>query len=443
MKIKEMVVTTAEKTLEQQVSPRVTPDISTENGVLNVYHDVKRQTWLGFGSALTDAAAYSYGSLPKEQQAEILRLLFSKKEGLGYDFGRMHIGSCDFTREEYAYTKPGDRDMKTFDLGMDRDYILPMVKDIVAASPEISLFASPWSPPAWMKSNGTTRFGGELLDEWKAPWAEYVARYIESYAAEGVSIPLMTVQNEPWAAQTWESCKYTAEGEAELIRDYLGPVMDAHKIPMKFIIWDHNKERVYERARDTLKDPAVRERVWGIGFHWYSGDHFDALSLTHEKFPEQVLIETEYCLGAAAGGVFTTGTMRYAREILNNMNHGVQAAVDWNILLDETNGPYHFRASGAGAPIHVNTQTKAFAVQPMYYGVAHFSKYIPRGSVCLATSSFDPDISLTAFERPDGKVTVVAINEADVKKTAYLRMDDHTAPLFLEPNSIATMIIEA
>ena len=251
----------------------------------------------------------------------------------------------------------------------------------------------------------------------------------------------MTVQNEPWAAQTWESCRYTAEDEAELIRDHLGPVLDAHGLPMKYIIWDHNKERVYERARDTLKDPAVRERVWGIGFHWYSGDHFDALGLTHEKFPDKVLIETEYCLGVSRGT--KDGAMQYAREILNDMNNGMQAAVDWNLMVDQTGGPYHYRYTGCSSHIRVNTDTNELTLSPSYYGVAHFSKYIPKGSVCLATSSYDRDLTLTAFERPDGKVAVVIINEAEVEKTAFLRMEDHSAPLTLEPHSLATLVIEA
>lgn len=440
MRITEMVVSTADKKLEPQILPRVTADINTELKVLNVYRDAKKQTWLGFGSALTEAAAYCYAQLPEDKKKEVLRLFYSK-EGLGYELGRMHIGSCDFATQEYAYTEPGDRAMKTFDLGQDRKYVLPMVKDIVAAAPELFLFASPWSPPPWMKSNGSTRAGGELLDEWKTPWAEYVARYLESYAAEGVQIPAMTVQNEPWAAQTWESCRYTAEGEAELIRDHLGPVLDAHGIPMKFIIWDHNKERVYERARDTLRDPAVRERVWGIGFHWYSGDHFDALGLTHEAFPDKVLIETEYCLGMSRGGA-KDGTMQYAREILGDMNNGMQAAVDWNLLLDQTGGPYHYRYTGCAAPVHVNTDTKELTLQPSYYGLAHFSKYIPKGSVRLATSSYDRDLTITAFERPDGKIAVVAINEAQEEKAAFLRMSDHSAPITFAPRSVATIVIE-
>lgn len=444
LKITEMVVTTTGKTMEKQSVPHMVADINTELRVLNVYQDVKKQKWLGFGSALTDSAAYCYAQMPADKQAEIIRLFYSKEDGLGYDFGRMHIGSCDFSTTEYAYTEPGDREMKTFDLGHDRKYVLPMVKDIVAAAPELFLFASPWSPPPWMKSDGTTRFGGRLLDEWKTPWAEYVARYIEGYAAEGISIPAMTVQNEPAASQTWESCRYTAEDEAELIRDHLGPVMDAHNLPMKIIIWDHNKERVYERARDTLRDPAVRDRVWGIGFHWYSGGHFDALSLAHEAFPEKVLIETEYCIGFNRKGVDPAeGAMCYAREILNNMNNGMGAAVDWNLLLDQCGGPYHYRYTGCSAPVMVNTDTKEIQIQPMYYGVAHFSKYIPQGSTRLATSSCDRNVQLTAFERPDGKIAVVIINESNEDEHVFLRMSDHTAPLMLEPHSITTAILEA
>lgn len=439
MKILEHVITTADKRLEKKICQRMTPDINTELTALNVYRNAKKQTWLGFGSALTESAAWCYAQLPKEKQAEVLKLFYSKEEGLGYDWGRMHIGSCDFCEDEYAYTEPGDREMKTFDLGRDREYVVPMVKDILAAAPDLFVFASPWSPPYWMKSNGNVRFGGKLLDEWKTPWAEYVAKYLEGCAAEGIQIPAMTVQNEPWAVQTWESCQYTAEEEGDLIRDHLGPVLDAHGIPMKYIIWDHNKERVYERSVDTLKDPAVNDRVWGIGFHWYSGDHFDAVGLTHETFPDKVMIETEYCVSWRLEGF---GLMRYAREIMGNMNNGTQAMVDWNLLLDETGGPYHYRYHGASAPVHIDTRTSELTVQPSYYALSHFAKYIPQGSVRLATSSFDRDLTLTAFERPDGRIAVVLINEGDAEKRAYLRMSGYSAPVVLEPNSIQTILIE-
>ena len=439
LKIIETILTTEGHRLEKQGNPRVTPDITTENQVLNVYREVKKQTWLGFGSALTDAAAWCYAHVPPENQKEILRLYFSKDEGLGYDWGRMHIGSCDFSTCEYAYTKPEDRTLESFDLGQDKVYILPMVQDILKVNPELFLFASPWSPPSWMKTTGNTRFGGKLRDDWKDVWARYVARYLKSYEAEGVAIEAVTVQNEPAAAQTWESCQYTADDEAELIRDHLAPVFEQEGLTTKIIIWDHNKERVYERARDTLRDPAVREKVWGVGFHWYSGGHFDGLALTHEMFPEKELIATEFCYGMTRKN---DGALGYARDILHNMNSGMTASVDWNLLLDETGGPYHYRPTGCAAPVMVNTQTGEVTCMPMYDGVAHFARYIPKGSRRLATSTYDNNVALTAFERPDGKVAVVILNDKEESAHVFLRMDNHTAPMQLPGRSLTTVLIE-
>ena len=439
MRITEMVVSTADKKLEPQILPRVTADINTELKVLNVYRDAKKQTWLGFGSALTEAAAYCYAQLPEDKKKEVLRLFYSK-EGLGYELGRMHIGSCDFATQEYAYTEPGDREMKTFDLGQDRKYVLPMVKDIVAAAPELFLFASPWSPPPWMKSNGSTRAGGELLDEWKTPWAEYVARYLESYAAEGVQIPAMTVQNEPWAAQTWESCRYTAEGEAELIRDHLGPVLDAHGIPMKFIIWDHNKERIFERACGTL-DEKTRPMVEGIAFHWYTGDHFDAVRMTHEAFPEKDLMFSEGCVeySVMGGQSEVTFGQRYAHDMIGNLNAGMNKFIDWNMYLDEIGGPNHV-GNYCGAPVMLDGKG-SFEKKVSYYYIGHFSKYIQPGATHIGSSSYSDKLEVTAARNPDGSIALVVLNRTGEEIPYNLRIQGQLVQLKAEQNSIATAII--
>ena len=189
---------------------------------------------------------------------------------------------------------------------------------------------------------------------------------------------------------------------------------------------------------DTIDGRFVQE-IGFVKFEIFSGDHFDALDLTNRTFPEKALIETEYCV---SWKLEKFGFMRYAREIVGNMNNGVQAMVDWNLLLNENGGPYHYRYKGASAPIHINSETKELTLQPAYYTLSHFTKYIPQGSVCLATSSYDRDLTITAFERPDGKIAVVMINEAQEDKLAYLRMSDCTAPFMLEPGSISTIIIE-
>ena len=271
------------------------------------------------------------------------------------------------------------------------------------------------------------------------------------FSPEGAVLGESVINEIDWRARgaNFRICIFGAAGRdrglgswaCALTRDYAFAELGMHRLELDGFSINPRAERVYERARDTLRDPAVRERVWGIGFHWYSGDHFDALGLTHEAFPDKVLIETEYCLGMSRGGA-KDGTMQYAREILGDMNNGMQAAVDWNLLLDQTGGPYHYRYTGCAAPVHVNTDTKELTLQPSYYGLAHFSKYIPKGSVRLATSSYDRDLTITAFERPDGKIAVVAINEAQEEKAAFLRMSDHSAPLTLAPRSVATIVIE-
>ncbi|MCI8388617.1 MAG: glycoside hydrolase family 30 protein [Clostridiales bacterium] len=421
-------------------APEFAPDGKTELQVVNIY-PVKNQTWLGFGGAFTESSAYCYNLLSDDKKAEMIREYFSQ-DGLGYDFCRTHIGSCDFSLAEYAYTEPNDRTLETFDLGQDRKYVLPFIVDAVKASPEMILFASPWSSPAWMKTNGKSNYGGKIADEWKGVWAEYVVKYIKAYEAEGIKISAVTVQNEPIAVQSWESCQYSAADEAEMIRDYLAPAFDRAGLDTKIIIWDHNKERLYERACDTLSDKAVCDRVWGIGFHWYSGRHFDGVRLTYDTFPDKPLIETEFCRGLPV----TDWTAKdYVIEILCNMNNGMSASVDWNMILDENGGPYHWRKGGCSSAIVVDSKTGEILKTPVYYAIAHFAKYIPRGSVRLTTSSYDDDVLATAFERPDGNIAVVMFNRSSNSKTVMLRIpvgeNAETAKFELSAGEIVSLIL--
>jgi glucosylceramidase len=410
-------------------------DDITENKVVNLYPDVRFQTFLGFGSAFTETSALNYARLSPDRQTEAIRALFDKDRGLGYRFCRMHIGSCDFSTREYAYVEPGDTALKTFDLGQDRKYILPMVKQAAAAGDGLFLFASPWSPPPWMKTNGDVRHGGKVLDKYKDTWALYVVKYLLAYREEGIVIRAISIQNEPKAIQTWESCEYSALDEAEMISGHLAPALAKHGLgDIKIIIWDHNKERVYERARDTLADPAVHDRVWGIGYHWYSGGHFDALAMTAKAFPDKPLIETEFCTGF--------GKMKwnsYAHEILRNLNNGMAASVDWNMIVDTKGGPYHYRRGGCDAVLSQDAGSLEY--RSAYAQVAQFSRYIRPGDTRIGSSTFTDGLPVTAFAGADGTITAVLLNETAGTLSACVRLEGESATVTLAPRSICTAVI--
>ena len=425
-----------------------------ERGVINIYDEVSYQTIGGIGGAFTESSAYNYSLLSEAQKREFMEMYFSREKGLGYNFGRCHINSCDFSIDIYTYVQEGDPDLSTFTLERDRKYVIPFIKDAQKYTGEdLMLFASPWSPPAYMKENGSAIEGGCLKEEYKALWAKYYARYIKEMEKEGICISAISIQNEPKAVQPWESCSYTAQQEAEFIEKYLAPTLDAEGLShIKNIIWDHNKERVYERARDTLASPAVNKRVWAVGHHWYSGDHFEGPRLVHEQF-NKVLISSEIC-GLIYENPITLAE-KYGKELCEDFNNFTGYFCDWNLLLDEQGGPFHNRSrkpkpgqkifedksKGCHAPVLYNTETKELIYTPIYYYIGHFSKYIHKGAVRVATTKHEHRIHTCAFKNPDGSIVLVAMNPTDEEQPAVIRHNGICTQATLEPHCILTAIL--
>jgi len=223
------------------------------------------QTIEGFGGALTDAAAETWAKLPPERQQEVLTAYFDPDEGIGYSLCRTHIHSCDFSSESYAYTEvPGDVELAHFSLDHDRRFRLPFIRAALeTAGAPVKIFASPWSPPAWMKTNGSMLHGGKLRTEYRDAWARYFVRFVEGYEKEGVPIWGLTVQNEPMAAQTWESCIFTAAEERDFVRDHLGPALERAGLSrLKLMIWDHNRGIMFQRTQVVYDDAEAARYVW-------------------------------------------------------------------------------------------------------------------------------------------------------------------------------------
>ena len=229
------------------------------------------QTFLGIGGALTDASAETFAKLPKDKQQELLQAYYNPLKGIGYTLARTNIHSCDFSSGSYTYVADGDKELKTFSVAHDRQFRIPFIKQAMAAAGgKLTLFASPWSPPAWMKDNNDMLHGGKLKPEYYQTWANYIAKFIKTYEQEGIPIWGLTIQNEPMARQTWESCVYTAEEERDFLKKNLGPTLAKEGLgSRKIIAWDHNRDLVYQRATTLLSDPAAAKYAWGIGFHWY------------------------------------------------------------------------------------------------------------------------------------------------------------------------------
>lgn len=256
------------------------------------------QTMLGFGGAFTESAAVTWQKLSEPRREEVLRAYFDANEGHGYSMCRTHMNSCDFSLGNYAHVEtPGDTELKSFSIARDRKALIPFIKAAMrVAKHPIRILASTWSPPAWMKSNGEMNHGGTLLPQYRQAWARCYARFIKEYAAEGIPIWGVSVQNEPMAVQPWDSCTYTAEAERDFVRDHLGPELSAADLGhVNIIIWDHNRDLMVERANVVYADRAAARYVWGTGFHWYVEDNFDHVQQVHDAWPDKHLLFTEGC----------------------------------------------------------------------------------------------------------------------------------------------------
>jgi len=401
------------------------------------------QILLGIGGALTDASAETFYKLPKDKQQEILRAYFDPQNGIGYSLGRTHINSCDFSSESYTYVKEGDKVLRSFDIAHDRKYRIPFIKAVLAtAGKDFSLFVSPWSPPAWMKSNHDVLHGGSLLPEFYEAWANYYVKFIEAYESEGIPIWGMTVQNEPMASQTWESCIYTAQEECDFVKNYLGPVMESSGLAdKKILVWDHNRNLMYQRSQGVLDDPAAAKYVWGIAFHWYSGDNYENVRQVTEAYPKMNVLLTEACLYPFDFKKINEWQWgeTYAKSMINDFNNGAVGWTDWNVLLDETGGPNHVN-NFCFAPLHGDTKTGQLYYMNSYYYIGQFSKFIRPGARRITSSSMTDDLMTTAFLNPDGKVAVVVLSLSDKEQPFSLWVKGNAAKSSSPAHSIMTLV---
>lgn len=414
-----------------------------------VFVDPKHQfqTFVGIGGALTDASAETFAKLPADKQAELLRAYFDPTKGIGYSFARTNLNSCDFSSDMYTYVTEGDKELKTFNLAHDERFKIPFIKKAqAAAGGRLPLFVSPWSPPAWMKDNNNMLQGGHLKPEFYEAWANYYVKFIQGYEKLGVPIWGLSVQNEPMAKQTWESCIYTAEEERDFIKNHLGPTLKKNGLgDKKLIAWDHNRDLLYQRAATYLDDPQTAQYIWGIGFHWYEiwngGRQYENVKRVAEVFPDKKLLLTEACNYPFSWKTFDEWHWgeQYGENMIHDFNNGAVAWTDWNVLLDETGGPNHV-GNFCFAPVHAKTDKGSLHYMNSYYYIGHFSKFIRPGARRIISSSNRAQLLTTAFINPDGKVAVVVMNPTKEKIAFRMYVGTQAVETVSLPRSIATLL---
>ena len=421
--------------------PAAQPDPNMDCVVVDPSHGF--QTVLGFGGAFTDAAADTYAALPATSQREVLEAYFDPVLGIGYSLGRTTINSCDFSSESYTYVQAGDSRLETFSISHDLRARIPLIRAAFrAAGAPFPLYASPWSPPAWMKDNNDMLHGGSLKPEFADAWARYFVKFIKAYGDQGVPIWGVTVQNEPLAVQTWESCIFSAGEEAAFVRDHLGPTLrDSGLGGVKIIGWDHNRTQLVERAMVLLSDPQAASYLWGIAFHWYVNDSFDNVRVVHEAYPGIHLMLTEACNGPYDPAKVDDWGLaeQYGRSMLNDLNNGAEAWTDWNIILDQKGGPNH-TGNFCYAPIHCDTATGTVHRTPAYYYIGHFSKFIRPGARRIVSAASIDALQTSAFQNPTGKVVVIVMNAGNQGRDVCVWTAGRAASTRCPAHSIETLV---
>lgn len=417
------------------------PDAPDALHTVCLYPDCTDQTLDGFGGAFTESAAVCWQSLPDAARDALIEDCYGST-GLRYTLGRVPMASCDFSLGHYDGAVQGSTRR---DFSRDDDHILPMVQAAArCAGRSPRLVLSPWSPPAWMKSNGDRNHGGTLRPDCAADYAALLADYAAHYRSAGLDVAMMTVQNEPEAVQTWDSCLFTARQEGEFAVRYLRPALDAAGLAqVRLLCWDHNKEALLRRAAGTLAVEGADAAVDGVAFHWYTGDHFEAVALAHRRWPDKTFYFTEGCVEYSRfdGASDLRKAEMYAHDILGNLNAGTAGSLDWNLLLDAQGGPNHV-GNFCEAPLMLDGRG-GYTRKGSYRYIGQFSRYLRPGAVRLAASRWCSAVEVTAFRNPDGSRAVVLLNRTDDALPVCLADNGETplAALTLAPHTIATVIL--
>ncbi|QSB26837.1 glycoside hydrolase family 30 protein [Flavobacterium sp. CLA17] len=448
------VYTTAENTsLRLSLSGNfiLNPTSQQTKSIHSIAIDSKKtdQAFLGIGGAITDASAEVFAKLSPKKQQEFLTAYYDKNKGIGYSLARTNIHSCDFSSDSYTYIEEGDKDLKTFNIDHDRKYRIPLLKKAIeTAGGNLTLFVSPWSPPAFMKDNNDILHGGVLLPEFAQSWANYYSKFIKAYEKEGIPVWGLTIQNEPMASQRWESCIYTPEAERDFLKNFLGPTLQKDGLGSKnIIIWDHNRGDMLEkRANLVFSDPEVSKYAWGIGFHWYETwnggtPKFESVRKVHEAFPEKNLLFTEGCIEKfdAAKFQFWGNAERYGINMINDFNNGTTGWTDWNILLDQNGGPNHV-GNFCFAPIHADTTKDELIYTPMYYYIGHLSKFIRPGAKRISNTTSDKSLLSTSFLNTNGKTATIVMNASDKEVVYEIIIDSFKNTITIPAHAMQTLV---
>ncbi|MFT6112446.1 MAG: glucosylceramidase [Bacteroidia bacterium] len=446
---------------------------SESAGVLRIFPEKKFQIITGFGGSFTESSAHLLNGLSPTKRKEVLDAYFSD-EGARYSLTRTHMNSCDFSLSQYSYAPIADDPLlEHFSVEKDKDAIIPMIQDAMAASTDgFKIISSPWTAPPWMKDNNRY-VGGKLLPKYYDTWALFFSKYLTAYQKEGIDIWGFTVENEPLGnGNNWESMHYTPEEMNDFVIHHLGPKLDADKHDAKILGYDQNRGEELKEWIDAMYENEESTKYFaGTAVHWYNStyDYFgESLQYAHHAAPDKYIINTEACVDSEIpkwqddqwywskeatdwGWDWApekdkylhpkyAPVNRYARDIIGCLNNWVDGWIDWNMVLDKQGGPNWFE-NWCVAPVLVDIETDEVYYTPIYYTMAHFSKFIRPGAVIIGLEIDDKTLQATAAQNPDGSIALVVFNEDNTTKNFTVELNESTKSITIEPQAIQTLVI--
>ncbi|MDY0344810.1 MAG: glycoside hydrolase family 30 beta sandwich domain-containing protein [Lentimicrobium sp.] len=399
----------------------------------------------GFGAALTGSSAYLINKrLDGNARTNLLNELFYPDKGIGLSYLRLTMGASDFSLSDFTYDDmpAGETDFNLdhFSLSQDKEDVLPVLKQIIQIAPDIPLLGSPWSPPAWMKTNGSLK-GGKLKPECYAVYSDYFVKYIQAMKAEGLTIDAVTIQNEPLHFTANYPCmEMQAEEQLDFIKNYLGPKFVAAGLDTKIITYDHNWDKP-EYPMTILDDAAARQYVAGSAFHAYAGD-VSAMTVVHNAHPDKALYFTEISGGAWATD-FAGNLMWNMRNIfIGTTRNWSKNALLWNLALNENYGPQNNGCNNCRGVITINSVTGAVIKNVEYYALAHFSKFVRPGAVRVSTEvpGIAGETGAVAFQNSDGSKVMIIANYAGEMKSYTVKQQGKIFIATVPPTSVVTLV---
>lgn len=441
---------------------------------ITINPEEKFQTITGFGGSFTEASAYLLNRLSKENRKKVLEAYFGE-EGANYSLTRTHIASCDFSLNNYTYAKvENDLLMEHFTIEDDKDDLIPMILEAKAISKDgFKIISSPWSCPPWMKDN-KHYVGGKLLPEFNEAFALYFSKYLAAYKKEGIDIWGVTVINEPHGnGNNWESTHFSPEEMTLFVQNHLGPKLEKDGWgEVKIFGYDQNRAGLPEWVDAMYKNEATSKYFDGTAIHWYEStyDFFpDALQYAHKKAPGKYLIETEGCIDAEVphwqddawywkkeatdwGWDWASEkdkhlhpkyapVNRYATDMIGCLNNWVDGWIDWNMVLDRQGGPNWFK-NWCTAPVIVDPEKDEVYFTPLYYVMAHFSKFMRPGAVKIGCEVNNKEVMTTAVKNPDGTIAVAIFNPSDKKYAIEIKLNEKLTTITIPAKALQTVVIK-